>query len=177
MLSEELVTLEITDNDGLTAEYTVLATFSARSRPYIALSPAQNPETIELYRFNGDLDGEFKLDIIYSDMEFSEANAEFEKLRSEIDSNESVDGVYDLPAVTLTDGMGREYLCNIIKVFDYNESSYIALMPQNQEAENPTIELFAYSTDEDNDIATIEIIPQNIFNDVQKHFLTIANEE
>jgi len=176
---KELLTLEITEDDGSITEYIVLATFSTGSRNYISLTQTKTPDTIELYRFSGNLEGKFNLDIIRSDMELSEAKAEFDKIKKEI-SAATADGddlANDLPVVVLKDGMGREYYCDIIKVFDFKGNGYIALMPQNQNSEKLTVELFQYDVCAKTNDALLELIPQDIFNDVMEHFLIIAQTE
>jgi len=170
MKSDDIITLEITEEGGKKSEYTVLATFTIRNREYIALVTTENPNAIELYRLTGDIEGDFKLDIIFSDMELSEAKVEFDKMREEDQAAQE-----ELPVVTLTDGMGREYLCDIVKVFDFNGHDYIALMPQGQTADSPTIELFRYIVNGEE--MTVEMIPQEAFDAVTHHFLDIAEAE
>jgi len=190
MQSEELLTLEVTEDDGSITEYMVLATFSAGNREYISLTTTKDPDTIELYRFSGDLEGKFSLDVITSDMELSEVRAAFNEITNTI--KDTIDTIVndvnldisaeDLPVVTLKDDTGKEYHCDIIKTFDYKGRSYIALMPQNQDTENPTVELFEYSLDDmsgdaDAHGAMLKMIPQEIFNDIMEQFLILTDTE
>lgn len=80
MENQDLV-ITVDTQDGGKVECSVLTTFEARSREYIALMPHDNSNQIQLFRYSVlESEDGINLESIPSDMEFEEVLKVFESL-------------------------------------------------------------------------------------------------
>ena len=158
--------------------YYVVCRLTVGARDYIALTPQfGNDKGIHMFRRSEFGDG-IQVSNIESSMELDEVRQEYEKVmmseRTELFKKDNVDTV-----VTISLDDGSETVCDILGLFDYEGTDYIAVMPIDRHVDLPIqIGLYEYAAinDDKGEVGiTLSPIPSYLYPSIQEYFMNMAN--
>jgi len=173
--------LTLTDTEGQELKYYIVLRFNAENRGYIALTPQSGTrDVIELFKCS-DVGDDIIVTNIASNFELDIAKREYDKLIAQESSDLLSD--YSDNSITLHLEDGSDCICDIISMFNFEGSDFIAVLPlEAVEADGGSLQIALFKCIETLGVhgvkdLSLSNIPVSQYPRVESYFMSLASED